>query len=211
VLIHGLLLLCLSNAMGCPRLLAQSAAPPSPPARANLTIGGDVQTRLSLTREDLLHMPRKTLKVMNPHENKEETYEGVLLPELLKRAGVPQGAQLRGAAMATYVQADAADGYRVIFSLAELDADFQDSEVIVADTMNGTPLDDKTGPFRLVAAHDKRPARWIKNAAITDGSPRTKIEARYFRRCLVGLKLSFVSQRYQRIDSCRTAGGQPAS
>ena len=50
----------------------------------------------------------------------------------------------------------------MIFSLAELDADFQDSDVIVADTMNGAPLDDKTGPFRLVVPHDKRPARWIK-------------------------------------------------
>jgi hypothetical protein len=64
--------------------------------------------------------------------------------------------------MATYVQADASDGYRVIFSLPELDADFQDSEVIVADTMNGAPLDDKAGPFRIVAPHDKRPARWIR-------------------------------------------------
>ncbi len=157
VLIYGLLALLLSCALACPGAVAQSA-----PTRAQLTIGGDVEKRLSLTREDLLHMPRKTLKVMNPHENKEETYEGVSLPELLKLAGVPRGAQLRGAAMATYVQADASDGYRVVFSLAELDADFQDSDVIVADTMNGAPLDDKIGPFRLVAPHDKRPARWIK-------------------------------------------------
>jgi DMSO/TMAO reductase YedYZ molybdopterin-dependent catalytic subunit len=99
---------------------------------------------------------------VNPHEKKEETYEGVLVTELLKSAGVPLGAQLRGAAMATYVKADAADGYRVIFSLAELDMDFQDSDVIVADTMNGEPLGDKTGPFRIVAPHDKRPARWIR-------------------------------------------------
>jgi hypothetical protein len=112
--------------------------------------------------DDLHHLPRKTLRVMNPHDKKEETYEGVLVTEVLKRAGVPQGAQLRGAALATYVQADAADGYRVIFSLAELDPDFQDSEVIVADTMNGAPLDDKAGPFRLVAPHDKRPARWVR-------------------------------------------------
>ena len=156
VFTHGLLLL-VSSVVGCPRVLAQC-----PPARTQLSVVGDVQTRLSLTREDLLHMPRKTLKVTSPHDNKEKTYEGVLLAELLKRAGVPQSSQLRGAAMATYVQADAADGYRVIFSLAELDADFQDSEVTVADTMNGTPLDDKAGPFRLVAPHDKRPARWIK-------------------------------------------------
>jgi len=38
--------------------------------------------------------------------------------------------------MATYVLAEAADGYSVLYSLAELDSDFQDSEVIVADTMN---------------------------------------------------------------------------
>jgi DMSO/TMAO reductase YedYZ molybdopterin-dependent catalytic subunit len=137
--------------------LAQSS--PSP---AKLVVAGNVEKPLSFSLDDLRQMPRKTLKVMNPHEKKEETYEGVLLTEILKRAGVPQGSQLRGAAMSTYVQADAADGYRVIFSLAELDTDFQDSDVIVADTMDGKPLDDKTGPLRLVVPHDKRPARWIR-------------------------------------------------
>jgi DMSO/TMAO reductase YedYZ molybdopterin-dependent catalytic subunit len=43
-----------------------------------------------------------------------------------------------------------------------LDSDFQDSEVIVADTMNGKPLGEKLGPLRLVAPHDKRPARWVR-------------------------------------------------
>ena len=152
-----LLLVFLSSAFHCPGILAQS----SPPT-ARLAIKGDVEKPLSLTLEDLRQMPRKTLKVTNPHDKKEQTYEGVLVAELLNRAGAPQGAELRGAAMATYVQADAADGYRVIFSLAELDKDFQDSDVIVADTMNGAQLDDKTGPFRLVAPHDKRPARWVR-------------------------------------------------
>jgi hypothetical protein len=44
--------------------------------------------------------------------------------------------------MATYVLAEAADGYRVVFSLAELDAGIADSEVLVADAMDGTPLGD---------------------------------------------------------------------
>jgi hypothetical protein len=152
-----LLLLFVSTALYCPGAFGQSSA-----TAAQLSIIGDVEKTLSLTLDDLHHMPRTTLKVTNPHDKKEETYAGVLLAELLKRAGVPQGAQLRGAAMATYVQADASDGYRVIFSLPELDADFQDSEVIVADTMNGAPWDEKTGPFRIVAPHDNRPARWIR-------------------------------------------------
>jgi DMSO/TMAO reductase YedYZ molybdopterin-dependent catalytic subunit len=99
---------------------------------------------------------------LDRHEKKEETYEGVAVQELLRRAGVPQNEKLRGSAMATYVLAEAADGYRVLYSLAELDSDFQDSEVIVADTMNGSPLGEKQGPFKVVAPHDKRPARWIR-------------------------------------------------
>jgi hypothetical protein len=136
-------------------------APPSDSA-AILQVGGTVATPLSLTAADLKALPRKTLKVMNPHENKEEVYEGVAVQELLRRAGVPQNGKLRGPAMATYVLAEAADSYRVLYSLAELDSDFQDAEVIVADTMNGSPLGEKQGPFKMVAPHDKRPARWIR-------------------------------------------------
>ena len=80
----------------------------------------------------------------------------------MRRAGVPQNDKLRGSALATYVVAEASDGYRVAYSLAELDSDFQDSDVIVADTLNGSPLGEKQGPFKMVAPHDKRPARWIR-------------------------------------------------
>jgi hypothetical protein len=125
-------------------------------------VAGNVVTPLSLSANELKALPRKTLKVLNPHENKEETYEGVAVQELLRRAGVPQNEKLRGSAMATYVLAEAADGYAVVYSLAELDSDFQDSEVIVADTMDGSPLGEKQGPFKIVAPHDKRPARWIR-------------------------------------------------
>lgn len=131
-------------------------------AAAELRINGAVSTPLVLTVRDLKKMPRKTLAVVNPHDKKKETYEGVLLEELLRRAGVPQGEKLRGSSMATYVLAEAEDGYRVIFSLAELDSGILESGVIVADTLDGAPLADKQGPFRLVAPHEKRPARWVR-------------------------------------------------
>jgi DMSO/TMAO reductase YedYZ molybdopterin-dependent catalytic subunit len=134
----------------------------SPPAVAELRITGAVSTPLVLTVADLKKMPRKTLTVMNPHDKKKETYEGVLLEELFAKAGVPQGEQLRGASMATYVLAEATDGYRVVFSLAELDSGILESEVIVADTVDGAPLSAQQGPFRLVAPHEKRPARWVR-------------------------------------------------
>lgn len=127
-----------------------------------LRITGAVPTPLVLTVSDLKKMPRKTLTVVNLHNKKTETYEGVLVEELLHRAGVPQGEQMRGSSMATYVIAGAEDGYRVVFSLAELDSGILESEVIVADTMDGAPLAAKEGPFRLVAPHEKRPARWVR-------------------------------------------------
>lgn len=119
----------------------------SSPAVAELRITGAVSTPLVLTVVDLKKMPRKTLSVVNPHNKKTETYEGVLLEELLHRAGVPQGEQLRGPSLATYVIAGAEDGYRVVFSLAELDSGILESEIIVADTMDGVPLGAKEGPF----------------------------------------------------------------
>jgi hypothetical protein len=81
-----------------PKTSAQST-----PASAELRIGGAVTAPLVLTVADLKKMPRKTLSVVNPHEKKKETYEGVPLEDLLHRAGVPQGEQLRGRAMASYV------------------------------------------------------------------------------------------------------------
>jgi hypothetical protein len=139
-----------------------SAQAPAPPPAAKLTITGDVEKPLSLSLEDLKHLPRTTLKVNNPHEGGEEVYEGVLLSKLLEQAGVPHGTQLRGKAMATVVVAEGADGYRAVFALAELDSDFQDSEVIVADTRNAAPMAGQLGPLRIVAPHDKRPARWVR-------------------------------------------------
>jgi len=153
-----LLALVLAQFLPAPREMFAQA----PPAAAELRISGAVSALLVLTVADLEKMPRKSLSVVNPHDKKKEAYEGVLLEDLLTKAGVPQGEQLRGVSMATYVIAEAADGYRVVFSLAELDSGILESEIIVADTMDGAPLSAQQGPFRLVAPHEKRPARWVR-------------------------------------------------
>ncbi len=144
-------------------LRAQDARPPKPSSGpSDLKIAGSVNTPLDLTIADLKAMPRKTLKVDNAHSGKTEVYEGVLVEDLLKKAGVPQGEALRGPAMASYVLVDAADNYRVVFALEEFNSSFMDSEIIVADTMDGAPIPGSLGPFRLVAPHEKRPARWVE-------------------------------------------------
>ena len=142
--------------------LAPLAGQGAPETTAALRISGAVSTPLTLTVADLRALPRTTLRVINAHEKKEESYEGVLLETLLQKAGAPHGEELRGQLMAGYAVAEAEDGYRVVFSLPELDSGFLDSEILVADTLNGAPLGAKLGPLRLVAPHDKRAARWIR-------------------------------------------------
>lgn len=141
----------------------QDARPPKPSSGpSDFKISGDVATPLDLTMPDLKAMPRKTLRVDNAHSKKTEVYEGVLIEDLLKKAGVPQGEALRGQGMATYVLVEAADNYRVLFAVEEFNSSFMDSDIILADTMDGAPIPAGLGPFRLVAPHEKRPARWVE-------------------------------------------------
>src|SRR5438045_1701465 len=81
------------------------------PKPATLTIGGSVQQALMLTAADLAKLPRATVKTRKG--GVETAYEGVWLHEVLKKAGVPSGSDLRGKALTTYILAEAADGYQV--------------------------------------------------------------------------------------------------
>ena len=72
------------------------------------------------------------------------------------------GDGLRGKELADYIVAEATDGYRVVFSLAELDPAFTGTPVIVAQNVDGHPLQPQDGPLRLVVPGDKRQARWVR-------------------------------------------------
>jgi len=80
----------------------------------------------------------------------------------LKKAGVPQGSELRGMASVGYVLAEAQDEYQVVFSLGELDAALVDNEILSADMANGKPLFGAQGRFRLIVPKEKTGARSVR-------------------------------------------------
>ena len=127
---------------------------------SSIQITGAVKQPLTLTADDLAKMPRASVKTSS--NGMETAYEGVWLHDVLKRAGVPQGAALRGKALASYVIAEAQDGYQVVFSLGELDPAFIDNEILLADTANGKALFGAQGRFRLVVPKDKPGARSVR-------------------------------------------------
>ena len=153
--IRIILLSALSAALLCGQASQQPTAP------ATLTVGGDIPSRLVLNSDDLAKMPRETVSTTDQDGSKVE-YEGVLLREILKRAGAPAEKELRGKALASYLLAKARDGYQVVFTLAEVAPEFANESILVADKRDGKPLFGYQGPFRLVCPNDKAGARSVR-------------------------------------------------
>jgi DMSO/TMAO reductase YedYZ molybdopterin-dependent catalytic subunit len=145
---------CFLGILAASLALAQGAQSPS------IQITGAVKQAVTLSADDLAQMPRASVHTTN--NGMETVYEGVWIHEVLKKAGVPLGGELRGKALTTYVLAEAQDGYEVLFSVAELDPAFIDNQILIADTANGKPLFGAQGRFRLVASKDKPGARSVR-------------------------------------------------
>lgn len=126
-------------------VLGSTAFAQAPAAKApakpftGLSITGDFAAPLTLTLEDLAKMPRQTVRLPNP-DGSMAVYEGVSLLDVLKKAGVPFGGELRSKALSNYVLAKASDGYQVIFTPGEIDPSFGNQTILVADHRDGQPL-----------------------------------------------------------------------
>ena len=130
--------LCLNAAV--PAAAQSTASAPSP-----LVTG--VLPHLVVTPDVIAGLPRRTVMV-TLENGQSASYTGIDLDALLVKSGVPHGHALRGKAVADYVVISASDGYRVVFSLAELDPALVDTVVILADQSEGKPLDAHDGPFQ---------------------------------------------------------------
>jgi DMSO/TMAO reductase YedYZ molybdopterin-dependent catalytic subunit len=159
----GVLAACCMAVQGAPADAATSAVTAPP---ATVTVGGEVSTPLRLDAAALRKLPHHAFDASE--HGSTAHWDGVAVAELLRAAGAPLGEALRGRNLALYVRISAVDGYRVVYSLAELDPAMHDGDVILADLRDGHALDAKEGPFRLVAKDDKRPARWVRQVVAID-------------------------------------------
>jgi DMSO/TMAO reductase YedYZ molybdopterin-dependent catalytic subunit len=123
-----------------------------------LTVTGEVTKPLQLDSADIVKMASVSASVKE-RDGVTRTYTGVPVTEILNLAGVTMGRQLRGENLAKYLLVSSADGYQVVFSLAELDSTFTDRVVILAYAVDGKPLPLGIGPLRMVVPGEKKPAR----------------------------------------------------
>lgn len=116
---------------------------------------------VAVNAEQLRKMPRSNVIVTDKTGKKFE-YSGVTIHHLLTQVNAPFGEELRGEALRCYVSVKARDEYRVVFALCEFDPMFTDRNAILADEVDGKPLDEETGPFQIVVPGEKRRARWVR-------------------------------------------------
>jgi len=139
--------------------LASQAQTPTKEAVVKVT--GEVTTPLTIGSADLQQYKQTTV-TRKDRDGKDHTYSGVIVSEILAKAGVTLGPELRGENLAKFLLVEASDGYQVLFALAELDKGFTDRTIILADKIDGQPLAPADGPFRIIVQDEKKPARCIK-------------------------------------------------
>jgi hypothetical protein len=125
-----------------------------------LTVQNESGKQTVLAKADIEASPR--VKVTTGAAGSSTTFEGVPLKALLERAGVGFGETMKGKLLASCLLVEAADGYRVVIALPEIDPGFTDKQVLLVFLKDGKPLDAKEGPYRIVIPDEKRMARWVR-------------------------------------------------
>jgi hypothetical protein len=148
--------------------LIASAQTDQKPARTNakkeavLRVEVENGKTLDLTAKDLAKFTRREIKAKG-HNEKESTYSGFNLSDVLLSAGAKLGAgEMRGKELGAYILVEAADGYKAVFAIAEIAPEFNDEVVLLADTRDGKPLDEKNGVWQIIVPDEKKHGRWVR-------------------------------------------------
>ncbi len=141
---------------------ARQAATPAHPGHAGRASEPMSPSPFVVPLDDatLARLPRESVEAAAHGQHLD--CEGVALAGLLRATGAMPAEPLRGAQLSRYLLVTARDGYRAIYSLAELDPSLSDRRVLLVDRCDGKPLGAEDGPLRLVAPGDARPARWVR-------------------------------------------------
>jgi hypothetical protein len=133
-------------------LLLAAAVPPELPA--------ELPPELPLDGASLARLPVASA-TLTAHGRTSQC-DGVWLSDLAVAAGLPAGEALRGPALTIAIIAEAADGYRAAFTLAEIDPKLGNRRVLITGRCDNAPLASDDGPLRLVVPGEARAARSVR-------------------------------------------------
>jgi hypothetical protein len=131
---------------------------PVPPSHSLAITFHSAVTRLSV--EDLLKLPQVTVHVHNAHRDRDETYTGPLVSDVLARAGLSPAHENEALILHSTIVATGTDHFYVLYSCAEAEPAFSNGKVIVAVMKSGLP-DTDGGTIQLINTDGAKPARWV--------------------------------------------------
>jgi DMSO/TMAO reductase YedYZ molybdopterin-dependent catalytic subunit len=143
---------------------AAGAAPSAAGQRPDtVVVRGDVEHRLKLTAADLAALPQVSVTVsfLSGSGSQSHTFTGPLLLDVIDLAGPGFDPAIKNDKLAHVVTATGSDGYRATVAWGELDPDFENNQILLAITQDGTPLGD-AGP-RLVVPGDSHGGRYVSD------------------------------------------------
>jgi len=156
---------------------AQAFAQPQGVVTTSLTVKGSVEREITLSVDDLKRLPVQRMDDVRsvrdasgaaPPAESARHYVGCLLRDVLEHAKPVEKRRMdfrKSAVIAT-----ASDGYRVVFSWAELYLSPIGDGVLVVYERDGAPLDDREGRIALVSLKDTRPGprhvKWLQSVEL---------------------------------------------
>lgn len=152
--------------------MSQTLTPPV----AELALSGDLARPARLTVPDLLGWPQHEVRVAFECRTsgvQHHTFAGPLLYDVLSDAGPGFDPDRRKDRLRFLIAVTGTDGHHALLSWAEIDPDFAHAPVLLATSIDGTPLD--LAGSQLVLPQDRCGARYIS------GIRAIRVDGRYAR------------------------------
>ncbi len=138
-------------------LFAVLAGPAWAAAPDGITVDGAPFTAATIVK---LQVVRLKISFGTDHAPLNASFTGPLLWTVLNAAHAVDTAKPKDA-VRDYVLVTGSDGYTAVIALGEIAPAFENKQVILAESMNGTPLGD--GHLRIVVPGDARGGRSVKD------------------------------------------------
>jgi DMSO/TMAO reductase YedYZ molybdopterin-dependent catalytic subunit len=152
--------------------VSQTLTPPV----AELALSGDLARPARLTVPDLLGWPQHEVRVAFECRTsgvQHHSFAGPLLYDVLSDAGPGFDPDRRKDRLRFLIAVTGTDGHHALLSWAEIDPDFAHAPVLLATSIDGTPLD--LAGSQLVLPQDRCGARYIS------GIRAIRVDGRYAR------------------------------
>lgn len=127
----------------------------------SINVTGQGITPITFTKGMIADM-KQVVVMAKAHDGAVHRYSGVSIADLLTKAGVLLGDSAKRKTVTSYIIVTAADNYKAIYAMTEIDPLFASRTIILASREDKKPLKGEDSPFQMVVPGEKKHARWVR-------------------------------------------------